>query len=93
VVAEWVTELAERLQRPEDELRARGLSAYDFSSSRAVEIRFVDGSHAKFRYAFAIVSKSKERVAVFTEHCGYLEFPLTPELEVIEISENYYRHE
>jgi hypothetical protein len=93
MLMEWAPELANRLGRPEGEIRVRGLSAGDFSPSRAVEIKFVDGSHARFSYAFAIVSKERHAVAVFTEHCGYLVFPLLPEMQVIQVHEDVYFHE
>jgi|SRR6478752_9859999 len=93
VLTEWCPELAKRLGRPEEEIRVRGLSAGDFSPSRAVEIKFVDGSHARFSFAFAIISKERRAVAVFTEHCGYLIFPLLPEMQVIQVHEDVYLHE
>ena len=51
------------------------LSAGDFSPGRSVLIRFPDGSHALFRYAFAIRDEGSAEVIVFTEHCGYHVFP------------------
>lgn len=47
------------------------LSAYDFSPSRKVEIKFDDGSFAEFRYALVIDAPEINEVGVFTEHCGY----------------------
>jgi hypothetical protein len=93
VLTEWAPELAKRLGRPEAEILAKGLSAYDFSSSRSIEIKFADGSHARFSFAFAIVSQERHAVAVFTEHCGYLVFPLLPEMQVIQVNEDVYWHE
>ena len=92
VVNTWAEHLASRLERSADEIRNRGLSAYDFPTNR-VKLNFGDGSFAEFKYAFACINKEDAMVAVFTEHCGYLEFHLLPEMEVIEIQENYYRHE
>lgn len=49
-----------------------------------------------FKFAFAIGSKSRGKVAVFTEHCGYLEFPLVRGfgLYVTEVNEeNWFDHE
>src|SRR5262245_50976578 len=61
------------------------LSAGDFACGQSVIIRFPDGSHALFRYAFAIVDDLGQEVAVFTEHCGYHVFPLVDaELEVVQ---------
>lgn len=93
VLTDWAPELTKRLGRSEEEICVRGLSAGDFSPSRAVEIKFVDGSHARFSYAFAIVSKERQAVAVFTEHCGYLVFPLLPEMQVVQVHEDVYWHE
>ena len=91
VLADWSDELAARLGRPVAEIRARGLSAHDFIPGRSVRLNFGDGSHAEFRHAFACVRREAARVAVFTEHCGYLEFALTPQAEVIETHEHVYR--
>jgi hypothetical protein len=75
IVAEWVEELSAKLNRSKDELLAKGLSATDFSSNSELAIEFPDGSSANFRYAFFVESKAKNKVAVFTEHCGYFVFP------------------
>ncbi len=93
VVADWAEALSKRLNRPVDEIRSRGLSALDFSPSRCVKLRYEDGSCADFRYAFACIRKETSSVAIFSEHCGYLEFRLLPEMAVIEVCEDYYRHE
>lgn len=92
VLVDWIEDLAQKLDRPADEIRQRGLSAYDFSPSRSVRIEFGDGSTAEFRYAFACIRPQAARVAVFTEHCGYLEFDLVPDMAVIELFERHYRH-
>jgi hypothetical protein len=70
-----------------------GLCPADFPPDRSVEIRFTDGSHATFKHAFALISEKKGRVAVFTRQCGYLEFQLTPGMEVVQITEEHYQHE
>ena len=93
VLAEWATDLSLKLGRPVEAIRKEGLSAYDFSPSQNVKINFGDGSFAEFRYAFTCIREKESQVAIFTEHCGYLEFWLAPEMEVIEIKENYYRRE
>lgn len=85
VISDWANELSEKLGRPAEEIRNRGLSVYDFQTSHRVRINFEDESFAEFRYAFCL-RKDKDRVlAVFTEHCGYLEFPLNAVAEVIEL--------
>ena len=52
------------------------LSAHDFPSGQAVRLKFPDGSSAYFEHAFFIQDPARQRVAVFTEHCGYHVFPL-----------------
>ena len=93
VLVDWAADLSLKLGRPVEIIQKNGLSAYDFSPSQNVKINFGDGSFAEFRYAFVCIREKESRVAIFTEHCGYWEFPLVPEMEVIEIKENYYRHE
>ena len=75
IVKEWAEELSKRLGRPAAEIRARGLSAYDFSPLEEVEVKFPDGSNAHFMFAFFVVSETRKAVAVFTEHCGYWVIP------------------
>jgi hypothetical protein len=67
VVAE---ELSSKLGRPAEEIKVKGLSAYDFNSD-AVEVLFEDGSSTNFKYSFYVESPEKAVIAVFTEHCGY----------------------
>ena len=60
-------------------------STVDFPCGQSVFIRFPDGSHALFRYAFAIVDETAGEVAVFTEHCGYHVFPAgEAEVEILQ---------
>ena len=54
------------------------LGIEDFNG--CVKIRFLDGSHALFEYAFYAVDEKRQELAVFTEHCGYHIFPLTEDL-------------
>lgn len=93
VVNVWAEHLASRLGRSAVEIRNRGLSVYDFSAENNVKLNFGDGSVAEFKHAFACINKEGSMVAIFTEHCGYLEFGLVPEMEVIEVRETYFRHE
>lgn len=67
VVAE---ELSLKLGRPAEEIKEKGLSAYDFSSDE-VKIVFDDGSSANFKYSFYVENAKISIIAVFTEHCGY----------------------
>ncbi len=60
------------------------LAADDFPPDQSVMIRFPDGSHVLFRYAFAIEDAASGEVAVFTEHCGYHVFPMVDaEVEIL----------
>lgn len=63
--------------------KSEKLSATDFSSAASVIIRFEDGSHVEFKYAFVIKAPEFREVAVFTEHCGYHLFPLYDGLDLI----------
>lgn len=75
IVEEWAEVLSERLGREAAQIRANGLSAGDFSGDEEVEIEFIDGSRACFKYAFFVVDAARKHVAVFTEHCGYWVIP------------------
>jgi hypothetical protein len=76
LVAEaWKARLRKYLRDRNGEDRDQ-LGATDFPSDQIVCIRFADGSHSMFRYAFAIRDEAAGEVAVFTEHCGYHVFPL-----------------
>ena len=92
VLSDWASEVASKLERPEAELQARGLSATDFSSSQAVEIRLTGVTH-RFNSAFAVIRPDTGEVAVFSEHAGYVEFHLSEDDVVAEISEEIYRHD
>lgn len=75
VFTEWIAELSAKLDRPRETLLAEGrLRVDDFNDT--LKITLMDGSYAVFKYAFAIASEEKQAIAVFTEHCGYLVFPL-----------------
>lgn len=89
---DWASELAVRLGRPEDEIRKRGLSAYDFSPLDKVEVREATGLVHRVNFAFALVRPATNEAVVFTEHAGYLEFVLAEDAEVVEITERIYRH-
>ena len=93
VLADWAEDLAKKLGRSQEEILSKGLSAYDFSPGSRVTVNFGEGSTAEFKLAFACINPKIEQVAIFTEHCGYLEFPLFEEMEVVEVTERYYRHE
>jgi hypothetical protein len=71
----WKPRLRQYLRQRHGEERDR-LSADDFPPGQSVLIRFPDGSHVLFRYAFAIRDEAAGEVIVFTEHCGYHVFPL-----------------
>ena len=93
VVQDWLAELAEKVGRPVDEIQAKGLGAYDFSSGAVVEVRFQHGHTHRFTYAFAVIKPEQHLAAVFTEHAGYVEFELADGTQVVEIKETVYYHE
>lgn len=94
VLREWLPELSEKLGRSVEELGQRGLSAYDFSSADAVEIRYPYGHVHRINFAFAVVRPKDALAAVFSEHAGYVEFELIEDCIVAEIhDEIVYRHE
>ncbi len=77
IVKEFVKELSERLQISEEILIERGLNGDAFKGNQNVIVDFPDGSQMKFRYAFFLVSETEERVAVFSEQCGYYVFHIS----------------
>jgi hypothetical protein len=80
----WKPRLRQYLRERHGEAREH-LSAGDFPSGQSVLIRFPDGSHAYFRFAFAITDEAFGGVAVFTEHCGYHVFPAGgAEVEILQ---------
>jgi hypothetical protein len=63
------------------------LSAFEFNSSNTVNLKFPDGSSARFRYAFVIYAPELNEIGVFTEHCGYHIFPFEDtEIELYDLS-------
>ena len=93
VLREWAPELSRKLQRPADRIIAEGLTAFDFSPGRSVEVRHPDGSKVGFKLAFSVVRPHLKQAAVFTEHDGYVEFDLVADAVVAEIDEDVYRQE
>jgi hypothetical protein len=75
IVRQWADKLSQKLGRPAEAIRERGLGASDFRGNSELEIRFPDASTATFRHAFFVHDAGRGLVAVFTEHCGYYEFP------------------
>jgi hypothetical protein len=90
VLLEWAPDLAKRLARSEAQIRAHGLTMDDFSPHRSVDLKFPDGSHARFLFAFAVASAERHAVAVFTEHYGSFIFRMLPEMPDIEVHEDVY---
>jgi len=93
VLNDWAAELEAKLGRPQAELRKRGLSAYDFSSACAVEVRYPFGCTHRIKSAFVVVRPQGRQAAVFSEHAGYLEFELVEDCVVAEIREDIYWQE
>jgi hypothetical protein len=75
IISNWSIALEKKLFRSGKEIIAKGLSAYDFPTT-PVTIMFADESSCIFNFAFALINAEKKIAAVFTEHCGYYEFPI-----------------
>ncbi len=73
VPEEWRDQLRSFVREHFDEDRDN-LTATDFR--HAVWLRFPDGSLVLFKYALYLISRDRNQIAVFTEHCGYHVFPL-----------------
>jgi hypothetical protein len=93
VIVDWAPDLSAKLGRPVDIILSKGLSARDFSSADSVEIRDPGGMTTRVELAFAIVRAEQDVAAVFSEHCGYMEFDLLTGTVVAEIREEIYVHE
>lgn len=93
VLSEWAPDIALKLGRAESDIRSKGLSAYDFSPCRSVEVRYPYGASHRFTFAFAVIRQEARQAAVFSEHAGYIEFDLIEDCEVVEIHENVYRQQ
>lgn len=93
VLNEWAAELSVKLGRPEADIRSKGLSAYDFSMSNRVEVRYPYGLTHRITASFALIRPEKRQAAVFSEHAGYIEFDLIKDCEIVEIHEDFYRQE
>lgn len=86
VLNRWLPQLAQKTGRPVATLKAEGLHAGDFPPG-GVRIDFEDGSVVHFRWSFFVIDPTRNgKVAVFTEHCGYHEFTLTSEDNVVEVA-------
>jgi hypothetical protein len=93
MIVDWAPELSAKLGRPVDAILDKGLSALDFGANSSVEIRNPGGMTTRIELAFAVIRPEQNLVAVFSEHCGYLEFDLTEDSVVAEIREEIYIHE
>lgn len=86
LVLDWVDELAAALGRSADEIRSRGLDVGDFPLGQ-LQVRLMDGTMLRFRYAFHVIRPAEQALAVFTEHCGHHVFPLQ-DAEVSRLTES-----
>ncbi len=73
-------------------LKSGGTSALDFGASSSVEIRGPGGMTIRIELAFALIRPDQNITAVFSEHCGYMEFDLMEDSVVAEIHEEIYTH-
>jgi hypothetical protein len=92
MIVDWAPELSAKLGRPVDVILERGLGALDFGASSSVEIRDPGGMTTRIDHAFALIRPKQNLAAVFSEHCGYLEFDLKEDSVVAEIREEIYTH-
>jgi hypothetical protein len=93
VIKDWAEDLAEKLERPVERILERGLSAYDFSGTKSVDIYFPNTWSVHFDYAFALIRPDRHECAVFTEHSGYREFILVERTSVVEVTKKSYYHD
>lgn len=84
-IKRWKVGLSKHLGRSASRLVDHGLEATDFPEN-GVRIVFEDGSLVHFKRAFAIGLENladatvvSGRVAIFSEHCGYHEFWVSPQ--------------
>ncbi|MDR2128338.1 MAG: hypothetical protein LBP52_04655 [Burkholderiaceae bacterium] len=93
IINDWAPELSAKLGRPVHEITSRGIGATDFSPFCFVEIREPCGKVTRFSLAFALIRPEQSVAAVFSEHCGYVEFDLLEDTAVVEIHEHFYMHQ
>jgi len=92
MIVDWATELSAKLGRPIDLILDKGLGALDFGAGSSVEIKDSRGMTTRVELAFAVIRPERNLAAVFSEHCGYLEFDLGEDSVVAEIREQIYVH-
>jgi hypothetical protein len=92
MITDWAPELSSKLGRPIEAILDKGLGALDFRASRSVEIRDPGGMTTRIDLAFVLIRPKQNVAAVFSEHCGYLEFDLREDSVVAEITEDVYTH-
>jgi hypothetical protein len=71
---EWAAELASRFGEELADFLACPSESMRYPLE-TVRVELMDGSHADFKYAFALVSEERKAIAVFTEHCGHHVYP------------------
>jgi hypothetical protein len=78
VFRDFLPELAAHLKRPEDEVRKSGIAQTEFPYQWVRVYYGDDRAHpdsvCDFGFAFPIISRRKEAVAVFAQHAGYFVF-------------------
>jgi hypothetical protein len=78
IVAE---ELSKKFKRTFENLINKGFSSSDFEYDE-VEVRFNDGSIINLVSSFYIISKKKNILTIFTEHCGFHIFMLPMVIDI-----------
>lgn len=92
----WQIALSKRLGRSASDIVEDNLLAADFSDG-GVHVQFEDGSDLRFQSAFFVGETPADgainRVAVFTEQCGYHEFWIGPGDQISATSMSEARYE
>lgn len=71
MLEDWASFLSRRLGRSPEQIICNGLSAADFACAKTVRIEIEDQSVCSFNYAFCLIDRGTQMLAVFSEHCGY----------------------
>ena len=74
IISEWAEELASYFGGSVEAFRKEPTGLLSFPH-KTVRVELMDGSSVEFKYAFFLVSETKNAIAVFTEHCGHHVFP------------------
>ncbi|TVZ40414.1 hypothetical protein P886_4844 [Alteromonadaceae bacterium 2753L.S.0a.02] len=93
LVETWIEELSDKLGKPPEVIRNKGLSASDFHYGSKVILSNPGELECTFHHAFSVLNIEAGKVAVFTEHTGYHEFQLTGMKVSDVVTEEYWDEE